>query len=280
MTIELSIVIPVFNEGPILENLARRCAIAAEFTGKRFEILLVDDCSTDETRAIVAELNVPGLRVLHLPQNCGQFGATRSGLREARGSSVVVLDGDLQDPPEEIPRLVAAMGAARSDVVFAVKASRQDPGWMKLAVKAYNLVQRLGGRSWPSGAGSYCIMTADYAARVARLHLKEANLAAALLALGARAATMPYRRETRWDGTSHIGIPGLTREAIGSMALTGSLPRLLGAAAIVLGILGALAGGRRGRGLGVAAVVSGLGALGLHRHIGGAIDKANAGEDR
>ncbi len=233
---------PVYNEGPILAELAARCAEAAIAAGVSFEVLLIDDRSTDDTRNIADGLSTPGLRFVHLPDNRGQFRATQAGLREATGRHVVVLDGDLQDPPEVITELVARMESAAEDVVFAVKESRIDAGWMKLFAGAYGALQSLGRHPWPRGAGSFCVMTRERARQVARVRLVHANLGAVVIALGARPSTLPYRRAGRWDVDSHIGAVGLIKEALFSLALTGAAGRLFGAAALAVGLFAVFAG--------------------------------------
>lgn len=242
MTLELSIVAPVYNEGPIVAELANRCAKAATEAGRSFEIVLVDDCSTDATRTIAAGLSTPGLRFIHLEDNRGQFGATQAGLEGAIGSYVVVLDGDLQDPPEVIGALCERMFTADQDVVFAVKESRVDAGWMKVAAGLYGALQGLGGHRWPRGAGSYCIMDNALAHRVAGIALADVNLAAVVMALGAEVTTLPYQRAGRWDVDSHIGAAGLVKEAVVSLALTGALGRVFGSVAVALGATGAVVG--------------------------------------
>lgn len=229
--VALSVVAPVFNEVAILDELIERCARAAgEVTG-RFEVILVDDASDDETpRALAARGPDPRVRVVRMPTNVGQFRATLEGLRQAAGDVVVVLDGDLQDPPEEIPRLVAALRAApaRVEAACAVKTGRDDPAWLRAGAAALHALQATLGRGeMPPGAGSFCALRRGAAARVTRVTAQRANLAAALASVGVVAVAVPYLKRARYDGRSRVGAAGLVREALGSLALTGALPRLL-----------------------------------------------------
>jgi hypothetical protein len=141
---------------------------------------------------------------------------------------VVVLDGDLQDPPEQIGALVAAWETAGTDVVFATKQHRDDPAWFLVGRAVYGLLQRLPGvRAVPPGVGAYCALSADLAARTSRIGLRTANLAAVLVALGASWTTVPYDKAARYDGTSRIGALGLVDEAWASLLLTGAAPTAL-----------------------------------------------------
>ena len=258
----LSVVAPVHDEAAVLRELAARCVAAARSAGEPFEVILVDDASADETPAIAATLG-PEVRVLRLSENRGQLGATLEGLRAARGERVVVLDGDLQDPPELIPALLRALDGAGPgvEVAFAVKTRRDDPAWFLAGRAAYGALARLGAGRPPSGAGSYCAMRRALAARAARVRLRHANLATVLAALGAASVGVPYEKVARYDGASRVGAAGLAREALGSLFLGGAVGRIatLGAVAAIAGAgLSALSGARRAA-LGLA-VAGGLGA--------------------
>jgi polyisoprenyl-phosphate glycosyltransferase len=233
----LSLVIPVHDEEAVLPELVRRCALAGRACTGAFELLIVNDASRDSSAAILDELaqSVPELRPIHLGQNAGQLGATKVGLSHARGELVAILDGDLQDPPELLPELFAALSDAppEIDVVFAVKARRHERAAFLAGQAVYHLLSRLGGSSAPpSGAGSYCILRASWAARVGRLAVKRANLAAVLAALGARSLVVPYEKAARYDDASRVGPVGLAREALESLALGGTAGRALRVGAV------------------------------------------------
>ncbi len=229
----VTILAPVFDESAVVDELAERCAAAGRALGVPFEVLLVDDASTDDTARIVAA-RPPPTRLLRLPSNHGQLGATRAGLADARGQWVVVLDGDLQDPPEHVPALWAAR--SHHPVVFATKRRRAEGACFRVGRAGYGLLGRLGAPI-PPGAGSFCLMRRELADRVAATRIDHANLAALLAALGARGPSVPYDKVARYDDQSRVGAAGLAREALGSLWLTGALGRL----ALLVGAL-ALAG--------------------------------------
>lgn len=247
--IALSVVAPVYQEAAILRELADRCAAAAGAAAPTWEVILVDDGSTDGTRELAPSLP-RGVELHSLAANVGQIRATQAGLKRARGSIIAVLDGDLQDPPELIPELFRALSEAPPaiDVVFATKVSRRDPAWFLVGRAGFELLQRVAAVSAvPTGVGSYCVMRRDLAQRAARAALRDANLASVLVALGARCSAVPYDRAERYDGVSRVGAIGLAREALGSLLLTGALTRLSTAGAALLAIGAARSGGSGAR---------------------------------
>ena len=131
----ISIVIPVFNEQENFHELIERCLATCEGLGAPFEIILVDDGSRDRSAKLIAEAAEQGhgrvIGVL-LNRNYGQHAAVMAGLAQARGQIVVTLDADLQNPPEEIPRLVATIEEG-FDVVGTVRVPRQDTLFRRLA---------------------------------------------------------------------------------------------------------------------------------------------------
>ncbi len=225
MSPRLSVVAPVYNEAAILEQLGSRCLAAARRVDPEAEVLLIDDGSTDDTVRIALQLD--GVHVEHLPDNVGQLRATLAGLALARGDVVVVLDGDLQDPPEHIGALVERIEQTGAPVVFAVKTSRDDPAWFRIGRGIYGLLMRLPGvHAPPAGSGAYCAMSRDLADRAAAIQLTHGNLSTVLVALEPRCATLPYDKEARYDGASRVRPVGLAREALASLLLTGALRSL------------------------------------------------------
>ena len=123
-----SIVIPVFNEEKNLDELLRRCLVSCEEIGSAYEIILVDDGSTDNSVKMIteaAEKNSGRVVAVLLNRNYGQHSAVMAGFEASRGDIIVTLDADLQNPPEEIPRLASKIREG-FDVVGSVRASRQD----------------------------------------------------------------------------------------------------------------------------------------------------------
>ncbi len=141
---ELSLVVPVYNESATLEALVAECAEVLDPLGTSWEIIFVDDGSTDRSFAIVSEMHArdPRVRGIRLRMNLGKSAALAVGFRAARGTRIVTLDGDLQDDPHEIPRLLGVLDDG-ADLVSGWKSARQDPPARVLASRVFNALSRL-----------------------------------------------------------------------------------------------------------------------------------------
>ncbi|MDH5564083.1 MAG: glycosyltransferase, partial [Nitrospirota bacterium] len=118
MVIEISVVIPVYNSAQYLSKLVLRLMTVLQAETPRFEIILVDDGSTDESWDVLSELwaRFPShVIAIQLMRNYGQHNALMCGFREAQGEYIVTMDDDLQNPPEEIPKLLSAMRTSDAD---------------------------------------------------------------------------------------------------------------------------------------------------------------------
>ncbi len=136
---DLSIVIPVYNEEENVEPLVQR--LKAVLEGKQAEIIIVDDGSRDGTFHRLEQLQQPGLTVVQLRRNYGKTPALMAGFMRARGDIIVTMDGDLQEEPEEIPHLLAALDQGY-DVVSGWRHQRKDPLTKKLASRFSNTLTR------------------------------------------------------------------------------------------------------------------------------------------
>ena len=143
----VSIVVTLYNEADSVDELYRRAVAALEGAGLAFEILFVDDGSADGTWGEVERLHALDARVrgVRFRRNAGQHPAMHAGLSRARGDIVVTMDGDLQNPPEEIPRLVAAV-AAGSEVASGRRVGRVDSAGRTLPSRLVNgMLRRFTG---------------------------------------------------------------------------------------------------------------------------------------
>lgn len=138
---DISVVIPVFNEQECLPELLQRLAASMKAIGRPYEILLVNDGSSDRSLDILREATAsdPALRVIDFNRNYGQHAAVFAGFESARGEIIVTLDADLQNPPEEITKLVAKMEEGY-DVVGSVRMKRQDTLFRRIASRIINKV--------------------------------------------------------------------------------------------------------------------------------------------
>jgi dolichol-phosphate mannosyltransferase len=131
--IYLSVVAPAHNEAENLPPLIEQTSAALATLGQEWEMVIVDDASTDGTLPILREMRkkCSRLRVLSLPRRSGQTAALEAGLRHARGAFIAMLDADLQNDPADIPRMLEALSTQPCDLVNGWRADRRDP-WLRL----------------------------------------------------------------------------------------------------------------------------------------------------
>lgn len=203
----LSIVVPVFDEGSNVGPLVHATLEVARGLGLPFELIVVDDGSTDGTEEQLQELasQEPELLAVILRRNFGQTLALRAGIELSRGDAVVTMDGDLQNDPRDIPRLLAGLQAG-ADVVSGWRRDRKDPLQRRIPSLAANRLVRLltGARIHDQG----CALKAYRGDLVRSLRLYadlHRFIATLALPLGARIAEIEVRHHPRRAGTSKYG---------------------------------------------------------------------------
>lgn len=228
----LSVVIPCHNEAEVLpETLIRvRTACLAERLADT-EIILVDDGSTDATWAEIARQSVahPTVRGLRLSRNFGHQAALTAGLRLSRGNRVLILDADLQDPPELLGRMMAALDAGH-DVAYGQREVRQGDGPLKrlTAWAYYRLLNFLSEVPLPLDTGDFRLMSRR--AVDAFLSLPEhGRFVRGMVAwIGFSQAPVPYAREPRFAGQSKYGARQMLRLAMEGITSFSLRPLRLG----------------------------------------------------
>jgi len=135
----VSVVVPLLNEEGSLEELYREIAVALEPREEPFEVVFVDDGSTDGSMSVLSRLHdeLPNVVVIHLRRNFGKAAALQAGFREARGEVIVTIDADLQDDPAEIPQLLAKLDEG-FDLVSGWKTRRNDPFLRRAFSRVFN----------------------------------------------------------------------------------------------------------------------------------------------
>lgn len=152
--------VPLFNEQENVPELYRRLDAALRSTGMTHEILLVDDGSRDETPRLIDDLarRDDRVRAIHLSRNFGHQAAVSAGIDLARGRAVIVLDGDLQDPPEVLPALVAKWREGH-EVVYAVRKRRKEGPIKRLGYYSfYRVLNAISDIDIPVDSGDFCLM--------------------------------------------------------------------------------------------------------------------------
>lgn len=241
MTPELSIVIPVYNEEDVLPLLAQRLRPVADQLGTAYEVLTVDDGSTDQSPVVLQRLHRewPQLRIVRLRANAGHQAAISAGLASARGSFVVTLDADLQDPPEIIPEMLAAARQG-ADVVYGVRSDRStDSAFKRLSARGfYGLIRAMSGTHAQVNAGDFRLMSRATVDAINALPQHHQVLRFVVPALGFPSASVTYRRDERAAGRSKYPLSKMIRLSLDSVTGFSTAPLR---AATWLGLAGGLA---------------------------------------
>jgi glycosyltransferase involved in cell wall biosynthesis len=242
LTPELSIVIPVYNEEEVLPLLAQRLRPVADGLDTAYEVLAVDDGSSDATPVVLQRLHRdwPQLRIVRLRANAGHQAAISAGLAASRGHYVVTLDADLQDPPEVITEMLGAARTQSADVVYGVRSDRAtDSAFKRLSARAfYRLIRTLSGTHAQVDAGDYRLMSRATVDAVNALPEHHRVLRFVVPALGFPSASVTYRRDERAAGKSKYPLAKMIRLSLDSVTGFSTAPLR---AATWLGLLGGLA---------------------------------------
>ncbi len=144
--VEISVVLPVYNEAENLPILVPQIHEVLEDLGRVYEMIFVDDGSTDRSRAMLKEMvnQYPQIRILGFKKNCGETAAVTAGLKEARGEIIITMDADLQNDPRDIPRMLEYL--KDYDMVTGWRQRRNDPWIKRITSRIANKI-----RNWLSG---------------------------------------------------------------------------------------------------------------------------------
>ena len=238
---ELSVVIPVFNEAATLTDLHARLGRALKDLGRPWEVIFVDDGSTDRSAELLRALHAqdPAVRVVRFNRNYGQHAAVFAGMERARGEVVITLDADLQNPPEEIPTLLRRLDEG-FDVVGGARVSRHDP-WLRRA--ASRLVNRATSAMVGVRMTDYGCMLRAYRRSVVDQIVACQEISRFIPALAntfaAAVAEVPVEHAPRRDGRSKYGLLRLLRLNMDLMTGFSLLPiQAVSLAGVIVAALG------------------------------------------
>ena len=215
ITVELSVVVPVYRCGPCLEPLYSRTKSVLSTIAPDHEILFVDDASPDDSAQILARLAVldPRVRVVSLPVNQGQPAAIAAGIAHARGRWVAVMDGDLQDPPEVLTEFLA-VARAGSEIVVGRRRAHPRAAWRRETSRLFAALVRVRGGSQLIGThGLFSAISRRAVEGYLRCDERFVAYLAVLEALGLPIASVDYDRDERVVGTSSYSVSRLVRRA-------------------------------------------------------------------
>lgn len=227
----LSVVVPVYNEEANLAEVRARVTRMLDGVGfDRSEVLFVSDGSSDGSERMIAEFARadPRLRGIFLTRNFGHQAAVSVGLERARGSVVTVIDGDLQDPPEHIPALIAALEDG-ADVAYGVRRKRKEPAFKRAGYWLfYRLLRMISSTNVPLDAGDYACMTRRVVDAMKSLPETRRFVRGLRAWVGYRQVGVEYERHQRFAGTPKYTLSGLLRLAYdGIFAFSGVPVKLM-----------------------------------------------------
>ena len=237
---ELSVVVPFYNEGGGVESFLDRLESVLDRLGTTWDVVCVNDGSSDATLShLVArhEAN-PCIKVLDLSRNFGKEAALSAGLRHASGRAVILIDGDLQHPPELIPELVEKWRQG-FEMVYAVRRSRSDQDWItRLATRMYyGIFRRLSDIRLPEGAGDFRLFDRKVVAALNRIPERNRFMKGLYAWIGFRQTSVPFDVGPRGGGHSKWGFLRLIRLGLAGLTAFSNFPLH------VWGVLGAAISG-------------------------------------
>jgi glycosyltransferase involved in cell wall biosynthesis len=206
----VSIVVPAYNEARSLGALWRALeAEATNVTKYHFEVIFVDDGSTDNTVEVITQLPTTGgltWTLLRLARNFGHQSALSAGMAHATGDAVIFLDADLQDPPHLIESFLERFEAGY-DVVYGVRRNRKEPLWLRICFSAfYRLFNVIAERPIPLDAGDFGLISSRVAAVLKTMPEQDRLLRGMRNWVGFKQIGIPYDRPNRYAGISRYGL--------------------------------------------------------------------------
>jgi len=215
-----SVVIPVFNEAESIREFYRRLSAMGRKAGDSWEFVFINDGSTDQSPEILKQFTQTDkrVRVIDFVRNFGHQIAVTAGLDAAQGRAVIIIDADLQDPPEVIPELIAKWREG-SEVVYAVRAEREGETWIKeLTAKIfYRLIFRITDIKIPLDTGDFRLLDEKVVAVMRRMRERHRFLRGMASWVGFRQVGVPYRRHARYAGKTKYPFSKMMRLALNAI---------------------------------------------------------------
>lgn len=238
--VELSVVVPCYNEEGGLRELHKRVAASIEPLAIRAEVVLVNDGSKDRTWPIMLELAAtdPRLVLVNLSRNHGHQLALTAGLFQAAGRRILILDADLQDPPELLPDMMKTMDAG-VDVVYGVRRRREGEGGLKLATASlfYRLIERLTDVPIPRDAGDFRLINRRTLDVLLAMPERHRFVRGMVSWIGFRQEPLPYDRRARFAGATKYPFRKMLKFAFDAVTALSTKPLALASwAGIVAGM--------------------------------------------
>ncbi len=240
----LTVVVPCYNEAEVLPLFHARAIAALAETGTDWMLLYVNDGSTDAT--LDAMHTLPGATVLNLSRNFGKEAAATAGIDHATGDAVILIDADLQDPPELIPELVRRWRQG-FDMVYAQRRARDGDSWFKrrTARAFYRVMQGVGRVSLPPDTGDFRLMSRRVVEALGRLREQHRFMKGLFAWVGYPTCAVPYDRAPRAAGTTkwtywrlwNFALDGITGFTVMPLKIATYFGLLVAVVAVIYGAL-------------------------------------------
>jgi dolichol-phosphate mannosyltransferase len=222
-----SIVAPVFNEEETLPHFYQRMCEVMEQLGEAFEIVLINDGSRDNSYTIMQQLHQqdPRVRVVDFSRNFGHQIAISAGLDHARGDAVVIIDSDLQDPPEVISQLIAAWKNG-AEVVYAQRSKRSGETHFKLATAAafYRLIERITSINIPRNTGDFRLLDRKVVKALVAMREQHRFMRGLSVWVGFRQEAVQYERHERFAGSTKYPLQKMLRFSLDAITSFSHVP--------------------------------------------------------
>jgi polyisoprenyl-phosphate glycosyltransferase len=240
-----SIIAPIFNETESLPELQRRITEVMNKTGEPWEMVLVDDGSTDGSTTLIQELAKKDshIRPVIFARNYGHQIAVTAGMDFSRGDAVIIIDADLQDPPEVILELIAKWREGYQ-VVYAQRAEREGETWFKLVTASafYKLIYRITDVKIPMNTGDFRLLDRKVVQVMNSMRERHRFLRGMSAWVGFKSVGVPYKRAARFAGTSKYPLKKMLKLALTAITSFSYLPlqiaMWLGVVSVGISILG------------------------------------------
>jgi dolichol-phosphate mannosyltransferase len=217
-----SVIVPVFNETGCLDELYRRVKEVMEQTKETWELVLVDDGSSDGSTEIIRKYAKadPRVRPVIFARNYGHQLAVTAGMDYSRGEAVIIIDADLQDPPEVMLELIAKWREG-NEVVYAVREEREGESWFKLVTASmfYKLIYKITDINIPMNTGDFRLLDRKVVDIMNNMREHQRFLRGMSIWTGFKQVGVPYKRAARFAGSTKYPLKKMIKLAM--TAITG-----------------------------------------------------------
>ncbi|MDR1344028.1 MAG: glycosyltransferase family 2 protein [Tannerellaceae bacterium] len=240
----LSIIIPCYNEEEVIRESYNRTKQTIIRLPNPTEIIYVNDGSQDNTRLLLNEIACadPQVKVIHFSRNFGHQPAVTAGINRCKSDLAIVMDADLQDPPELIPQILALQEKEQANVVYCVRKSREDHFFKRLTAKLfYRVMNSMSEVKFPLDTGDFRLIDRKIMDEFCRLKERGKYIRGLISWIGFRQVPFYYKHEARVAGKTKYPLSKMLRFASNALLYFSNKPlklaMSLGFAAVILGLI-------------------------------------------